>query len=193
MDLSVNVTDDAGAVDDVLRRQSGILLDIGCGGNKQEGHVGMDIRPLPGVDIVWDFEDIPWPLSDESVLRAIASHVVEHINPHKFGFVRWMDEVWRVMKPGGQLMIAVPHGSSQGYLQDPTHCNPCNEQTWTYFDPEANGGVLYNIYKPKPWRIAFLEWSPAANIEVVMVKREPSPPPLGVTVADAVVTSEELA
>ena len=155
-----------------VSQHAGILLDIGCGANKQPGMVGMDIRDLPGVDIVHDFEVFPWPLPDGCALTAVASHVVEHVNPHKGVFLRFMDEVWRVLKPGGEFAIVVPHGYSMGYLQDPTHCNPCNEHTWYYFDPEAGGGTLYNIYKPKPWMIKWLTWSPAANIEVVLKKRE---------------------
>lgn len=160
-------------IDELLERESGIRLDIGGGENPQPNFVNMDIRDLPGVDIIHDAEDIPWPLPDECVLVAMASHLIEHINPHGGGFIRFMDEVWRVMKPGGEFAIACPHGSSQGYLQDPTHCNPCNEATWAYFDPEEpnTGGALWQIYKPKPWRIKYLSWSPAANIEVVLVKR----------------------
>lgn len=154
-------------IEKLLEESSGIQLDIGCGENKQKGFVGMDIRPLDGVDIVHDFEELPWPLPDESVLRSIASHVVEHINPHKFGFVNWMNEVWRVTKDEGQLAIIVPHGYSPGYLQDPTHCNACNEHTWYYFDPRQ---FLYDIYKPKPWLIQSLTWSPFANIEALLVK-----------------------
>ena len=156
-------------IEKVLSENSGIRLDIGCGENKQDSFVGLDIRDLDDVDIVWDFENYPWPLPDESVLVAMASHVVEHINPHKFGFVNFMDEVWRILKDGGEFAIATPHGSSQGFLQDPTHCNPCNEATWAYFAPDHPSG-LYQIYKPKPWRIKYMTWNPAANIEVVMVK-----------------------
>ncbi len=35
-----------------LKNKAGILLDIGCGGNKQKGFVGMDKRKLKGVDII---------------------------------------------------------------------------------------------------------------------------------------------
>lgn len=134
----------------------------------------MDIRPLDGVDIVQDVESFPWPLPDECALMAFASHLVEHINPCKFGFINFMNEVWRVLKVGGEFAISCPHGSSQGFLQDPTHCNPCNEATWAYFDPEEPNtrGMLWGIYRPKPWRIKYLTWDPAANIEVVLVKRE---------------------
>ena len=158
-------------IDEILKANSGIRLDIGGGGNPQDGFVNMDIRRLPGVDIVHDFEDLPWPLPDACVLVAMASHVLEHVSPAKFGFIRFMDEVWRVLKPGAEFAIVVPHGSSQGYLQDPTHVNPCNEATWAYFAPEHPSG-LYGIYKPKPWSIKYISWSPAANIEVVMVKAD---------------------
>lgn len=133
----------------------------------------MDMRPLEGVDIVWDVEEYPWPLPDECVLVATASHLVEHINPARFGFIKFMDEVWRILKYDGEFAIACPHGSSQGYLQDPTHVNQISESTWAYFDPlEPNtGGALYQIYRPRPWKIKYLTWSPNANIEVVLIKR----------------------
>ena len=147
---------------------AGIRLDIGCGSNKQAGFVGMDVQALPGVEIVHDWNVRPWPLPDESVVLAMASHVVEHVNPADGGFLRWMDELWRVMTVGGEVAISCPHGSSQGYLQDPTHCNACNEATWAYFTP---GHMLYEFYRPRPWGIKYLAWSPAANIEVVLVKQ----------------------
>jgi hypothetical protein len=137
-----------------------------------EGFVGMDILPLEGVDIVHNWNDMPWPLPDESVVLAIASHVVEHVNPADGHFLRWMDEVWRIMVPGGEFAIACPHGSSQGMLQDPTHCNFLNEATWAYFCPEVAEGSLYRFYRPKPWRIKpyALTWDPTANMEVVLIK-----------------------
>lgn len=171
--MIVTLQDAPVGVSKLLAAHAAIDLDIGCGANKQPGFVGIDIRALDGVDIVHDVEVYPWPLPDDCVRRAVASHLVEHINPHKGNFIQFMNEVWRIMKVGGEFMIATPHGYSQGYLQDPTHCNPCNEWTWAYFDPfeKQTGGHLYNIYKPKPWRIKYLSFSPAANIEVILVKR----------------------
>ena len=158
------------SIDEILAQNSGIRLDIGCGEFKDEGWVGLDMRAVQGVDIVQDVEVQPWDLPDECVTIAKASHLVEHINPSKFGFINFMNEVWRILKVGSDFAIATPHGYSPGYLQDPTHCNPCNENTWRYFDPEAGG--LWNIYKPKPWQIRALFWDPAGNIEVVLRKRE---------------------
>jgi len=155
----------------LIRQQGGIRLDIACGSNKQPGFVGMDIRRLDGVDIVHDLEDIPWPLPDESCILIMASHIMEHICPARFGMIKVMDECWRVLKPQGQLAISMPHGRSAGYLQDPSHCNQRNETTWSYFDPEIHGGALYNIYQPKPWKVESLVWSPDGNMEVLLRKR----------------------
>ena len=167
--LSVSVGETVSTAE-IVGRLAGIRLDIGCGANKQgPTWVGIDFQALPGVDLVHDLMQFPWPLESESVLVAVASHVVEHIPPHNLGFVRWMDEVWRVMRPGGEFAITTPHGWSAGYLQDPTHCNPCNENTWLYF---AKAHPFWGFYKPKPWIIKYLSWDYSANIEVVLVKDE---------------------
>lgn len=156
----------------LLKKHQGIRLDIGCGENKQPGFVGMDIRPGPGVDIVQDLEKFPWSLPDESVLIATATHVLEHINPANFIFVNFMNEVWRILKPGGRFAINVPYAGSPGYWQDPTHCNGINEVTFHYFDPLSRTG-LYTIYRPKPWMIVdgTLTWSANGNLEVILEKR----------------------
>ena len=157
------------------QNEQGIKLDIGCGANKQPGFVGLDYRKLPGVDIVQDVEKFPWPLPDQCANLAVASHLVEHIDPHGGVFLRFMDEVWRILKYGGQFMIATPYAGSHGYFQDPTHCNPCNEATWAYFDPLEAGGILYGIYKPKPWKIDINTWHVNGNMEIVLSKRKEDP------------------
>jgi SAM-dependent methyltransferase len=159
----------------LLEEKGGIRLDIGSGPKPQPGFVGMDVRDLPGVDIVHDVIDIPWPLPDECVLVANAAHLVEHIPPSAVGpdgktwfpFMAFMDEVWRVMRPEGHFIISAPHGNSQGYLQDPSHVNPCNENTFWYFCPEH---FLYRIYEPRPWKMEFRTWSPTTNIEIILSK-----------------------
>lgn len=159
----------------LLKDKSGIRLDIGCGASKNAGFVGIDMLDLPGVDIVWDLEETPWPLPDECVLTATASHVLEHINPHKGVFINVMDEIWRVMKPYGQFAFVVPHAESAGFAQDPTHCNMINETTMHYFDPDPEGASmgpqLYNFYRPKPWKIIKQFFDYTGNLEVLLEKR----------------------
>ena len=145
--------------------QQGIKLDIGGGFNPQKGFVNLDIRDLDGVDIVHNAESIPYPLPSECCGTILASHLIEHICPRRF--ISVMNEWWRIMKPGGQLLISCPHGRSDGMLQDPSHCLAVNETTFTYFDYTK---PLYHIYKPKPWEIKSNVWFENGNIEVIMEK-----------------------
>lgn len=156
-----------------VKSLTGVRLDVGCGANKQLGFVGMDKRQVKGpdgkdiVDVIHDIEVFPWPFADESVLDILCSHIIEHIKP--WLMVDFMDEMWRVMKPGGQLVISMPYGVSYPYVQDPTHCNPCNEATFQYFDPRF---PLYKIYEPKPWLISFgfPTWIAGGWLELLMRK-----------------------
>lgn len=152
-----------------LKKKTGILLDIGCGANKQKGFVGMDKRKLKGVDIVHDLEVFPYPLDDEACLTIVGSHIVEHIKP--WLMIEFMDELWRLLKVGGKLAFSHPYAGSPGDYQDPTHCNHCNEATWQYFDPEY---PLFQIYEPKPWKIekGYPVYESVGNMEVVFEKRE---------------------
>lgn len=147
-----------------------IQVDIGCGRNKAEDFIGMDMRDVPGVDIVHNLEETPWPFPTESVTLLSASHVLEHINPLNQGFIKVMDEAWRVLKYGGQFRIAVPYGGSAGYFADPTHVNPIVSHTWHYFDP-MQATKLYGEYEPCPWAILNLYWAPDGNMEVLLSKR----------------------
>jgi SAM-dependent methyltransferase len=156
------------------KNNQGIKLDLGCGAMKNPGFVGMDYRKMEGVDIAHDLEVFPYPLPNESCSMVVSSHVLEHINPHGYIFIRLMNEVWRIMKPGAEFLIAVPYAGSPGYWQDPSHCNGINEVTFDYFDPKgtASNGLLYGIYRPYPWLLKINTWHDQGNLEVVLVKRK---------------------
>lgn len=157
-------------IDELIKRKQGIRLDIGGGNNPQPGFVNIDILPLPKVDIVWDLEEFPWPLPDNCVTTAIASHVLEHINPAKGIFIKFMNEVWRILKPDGQFAFVVPYAESFGMYQDPTHCNFINEATMGYFDPLHPSGY-YHFYQPKPWKIVKQPFSRTGVLECLLEKR----------------------
>lgn len=152
-----------------IAKKTGICLDIGAGENPQKGFVAMDKRKLPGIDIVHDLEVFPYPLEDESCLTIVGSHIIEHIKP--WLTIDFFNELWRIMKPGGQLVLSTPYAGSPGYWQDPTHCNGFNEATLQYFDPFY---PLWQIYKPKPWKLApgFPVWQVTGNMEILMSKSE---------------------
>lgn len=164
---------------------TGMNLDVGSSDHPQKGFLGMDRRDVPNLSFIWDVtspaeppwwaqqqfgaKSIPLPFADQCVDKLLMSHLFEHLPPDST--IAVMDELWRIMKFDGQALIVVPHGSSFGYMQDPTHQNSCNEATWAYFDPAHPSG-LWGVYHPKPWKIARLHSSPLHNIEVVLEPRK---------------------
>lgn len=155
----------------LLETKSFVNIDLGGGSTSQRNFINVDMKAGPNVDVVWDLEVYPWPFPDDCANLLVASHIVEHINPHKGNFIKWMNEAWRILKPGGQMMISTPYGGSMGYIQDPTHVNPCNEVTWYYFDPlQKIGDDFYHYYEPAPWKIENIAWIAEANMEVLLVK-----------------------
>lgn len=148
--------------------KKGILLDVGCRLRKQPNWIGIDWKENPDVDIVHDLESFPYPIPDESCITIKAAHIVEHIQPRLF--FPFMDEMWRMLKPNGQLAIGVPYAGSPGFQQDPTHILGLTERSFQYLDPDSPS---YQQYKPKPWRIdkGFPVWQVGGNLEVVLRKR----------------------
>lgn len=153
-----------------------LKLDVGCGDNKQQepGWIGIDHQDLPGVDVVMDITKFPWPFADNLFTLLSASHVLEHITRENNVFIDFMNECWRVLKYDGQFRIAVPYGGNTLYMMDPTHVNPIVPQTFHYFDPLGPLNT-YHIYKPKPWKIEQLYWTPEGNIEALLSKRRMDP------------------
>ena len=161
-------------IKDKIKKKSVRMVDIGCGNNKQgPDWFGIDYRPLPTVDLVQDLEKFPWGVPSETFNTAVANHVVEHINPSHGIFISFMNEVWRILKTGGEFLISAPYATSLGMFRDPTHLNFITEETFTYFDPDDlwYKGGLYRIYAPLPWQIKINTWHSQGNLEVVLVKR----------------------
>lgn len=117
-----------------------VKLDLGCGQNKREGFLGVDIADCPGVDVVHDLRQTPWPWADESVSEVFSSHFFEHLTgPERMAF---MEELYRILVPGGKARIVTPYYSSMRAVQDPTHAwPPVCEASYLYFNKgwrEAN-------------------------------------------------------
>ncbi len=76
-------------------------------------YLGIDVRPGPGVDLVADVEDLPFP--DRSVGAVLALNTFEHV-PH---FWQGFEEIRRVLRPDGALLVSVPfHFHIHAYPSD---------------------------------------------------------------------------
>lgn len=146
-----------------MEKQRSICLDIGCGTAKKKGFVGLDCRPLPGVDIVCDLDEEPIPLEDNCVSKVWMSHFIEHVSPKRFLWV--MGEIHRVCKSGATVAIHAPYGVNSYFVQDPTHQKPINEHTFEYFDPRY---PMYMIYQPPPFHIEKCVFDPNICIKITL-------------------------
>ncbi len=91
--------------------------------------MGMDRFFLPGVSVVGNLED-PLPFADSSVDLVYASHSLEHVHE----LIPLMEEIWRICRPGAQVVIIAPYGHQGLNLANPYHFQIFNEHTprfWT--------------------------------------------------------------
>lgn len=108
-----------------------LKLDFGCGPNKREGFKGVDSIPFTGVDFVLDITQTPWPWADNSVDEAHASHFIEHLTAWER--VSFVNELYRVLRPGATCQIIVPHWASCRAYGDPSHQWPPVGEFWFYY------------------------------------------------------------
>ena len=103
-------------------------LDICCGARPAEGYLGVDIWPA-GEEIRYANLDKRWPFDDNSVGVIRAVDALEHLHDP----LHTMNEIWRVLAPGGWLLSMTPSTDGRGAFQDPTHVSWWNENSWWYW------------------------------------------------------------
>ncbi|MDO8669448.1 MAG: class I SAM-dependent methyltransferase [Candidatus Buchananbacteria bacterium] len=82
-------------------------LNLGAGGLPKPDYINIDWNILTNPDVQHDLNITPYPFSDNTFDLVEADHVLEHLDrPFKV-----MAEIHRILKPGGQLIIKVPHFS----------------------------------------------------------------------------------
>jgi ubiquinone/menaquinone biosynthesis C-methylase UbiE len=108
-----------------------LKLDLGCGIRKvSPDFTGVDIHKFDGVDVECDLAK-QWPWEDNSVEEVHCSHLIEHLGPEDR--IHFVNELYRVLKPGGKANIACPDYSSGRAYGDLTHKWPPISSFWFYY------------------------------------------------------------
>jgi SAM-dependent methyltransferase len=109
-------------------------LNLGCGRFKKDGYVNIDISPLCAPDVVHDLNQTPYPFPERHFDLIEADHVLEHLED-PFAV---MAELHRLLKPGGNLVVRVPHFSRA--MSHAQHRHGFDVTFPQYFDPTFPGG-----------------------------------------------------
>ena len=113
-------------------------LNLGCGRRKVEGFVNVDAAPECAPDLVFNVETFPWPWADSSIEEVRFIHSLEHMGGDPQVFLRLMQELYRVCRPGAQVHIAAPHPRSDAFIGDPTHVRIITPQVLQLFSRKLN-------------------------------------------------------
>jgi SAM-dependent methyltransferase len=111
-----------------------LKLDIGCGKRPKEGFDGVDIRDF-GQKHTFNAGVDKWPFEDGSVEEAHCSHFVEHLTATER--IHFVNELHRVLIPGGKASIICPHWGSNRAYGDLTHQWPPVSEMWFYYLSKA--------------------------------------------------------
>lgn len=146
--------------------QGDTKLNFGCGFDvkpKSEGWVNLD-GYVDHPDVVkHDIVKFPYPFPNDFFDLVFAHHVLEHIPVifHEWNGVQrdvlygLMEEVHRVLKPGGRFHIVVPLGGT-----DMGHINPQHYRQWRpeWFRYFKNTGLESSYHKAN-FRVERLEFN----------------------------------
>lgn len=116
------------------------ILDVGCGRRKIRGAIGIDRRVRATedrtlqLDINHDLLSFPWPVEDNSFDLVHCSHVLEHLPPT----AAVIEEIYRILRPGGQLFIECPHFSWVEAYRHFEHCHFFSSGSFDYFHNQTD-------------------------------------------------------
>lgn len=138
-------------------------LDLGCGATPRNPYGQAEVHAIDlvrpdGVDParfrVANLACQPIPYPADSFASVSAYDFLEHVprllpaadgSGTVFPFVRLMDEIWRVLVPGGLFYAITPAAPAMAAFTDPTHVNYISDETHAYFCGAAPPARIYGF------------------------------------------------
>jgi len=105
------------------------ILDVGCGLRKRDGAVGIDINPRSHADVIHDLDQFPYPFADNEFDEIVCDNILEHLQD----IIRVMEELHRISRAGGRVIVIVPFFSHRNAFNDPTHRHFFGTRSFQYF------------------------------------------------------------
>lgn len=138
-----------------------LCLDLGGRFNCPDGYASVD---LLDANYVVDLTK-PWPFADDSVGVLRAYHLLEHLPDT----IHFFNEAYRVLAPGGVLLIEVPSTNGKGAFSDPTHIRFFNDLSFEYFTNQQYARFIQPQFKGKFQKSRVLEYNWNTNFGPVPI------------------------
>jgi ubiquinone/menaquinone biosynthesis C-methylase UbiE len=122
-----------------------VKIQLGCGKDYRSGWINCDVVQDVRADKYFDLEVFPWPFPENYADEILLDQVLEHLS----NTLKVMEELHRILKPGGIVRINVPYSKSDCAYQDLTHRKFFTEKTMDYFTEESS----WNFYSRARFKI----------------------------------------
>lgn len=145
-------------------------INIGCGRDYREGWINTDSSPHVKCDYQNNigFENLP--CESEMFELVYISGVLEQIGPND-QLIHAMNECWRVLEPGGKIVIVVPNAKHAIAHRDPMDIRKFTPATFNYFIEGMQEYRDYgSVYGFKPWRKLDIQENERHILTVTMTK-----------------------
>lgn len=103
------------------------MLDLGGAFYPPEGYETVDI--IGDVDHHMDLNRSTWTFPDNSYGLVRAFDTLEHLKDP----INTMNNIHRILKPGGLMISATPSTDGRGAFSDPTHVSFWNQESFKYY------------------------------------------------------------
>ena len=115
-------------------------ISLGCGEEIEDPKewVNVDLIPVTSDVVVHDLNNYPWPFDNESAEYIKCKDLIEHLLPTTF--ISFIEETYRILKPGGTLWIQTPSYKADFLFIDPTHTRGYDIRSMDFFDDSTDFG-----------------------------------------------------
>ncbi len=150
-------------------------LNIGCGklhekNTKDIRWVNIDKVEELKPDILLDMTKDKLPFASGTVDHITAKACLGQIESNK-DFLFVMNELHRVLKPGSQIWIYLPHKDYAHAYLDPFNQRRFNKLSWEAFDRDSRPYIDHlSYYGFKPWKDVAVETNKSGFLSIWMTK-----------------------
>ena len=108
-----------------------MILDLGCGNKRRPDTIGVDYSARYNPDVIHDLNVFPYPFESASIDKIYLDNVLEHLDSP----LKVIEELFRITKIDGEIVVIVPYFRSRWAAVDMTHKTQFTVDSFAYFDP----------------------------------------------------------